>query len=206
MVNETMTGDRGAKERAADVAGTATEQARGVASEARREASALASEAGAQARNLVDEARSALQDQAAERTDRAAGALGDLGGRLRALAEGNPDAAGELRRYAADLGDRLDGVAERLSSRGFDGVVDDLQRFARRRPGVFLAAAAASGFAAGRLFRGAQAAASGGHGGPQGPRPGEGPAPVAVGAAGQAPGAPPPPPPVPGRGQPAPGT
>ncbi|HEX6421824.1 MAG TPA: hypothetical protein VFZ77_25190 [Acidimicrobiales bacterium] len=229
MANETITGDRGAKERATEVAGTAKEQARGVAGEARREASAVASEAGAQARNLVDEARTALHDQAAERTDRAAGALGDLGGRFRALAEGNPDAAGDLRRYAADLGDRLDGLAGRLSSSGFDGVVDDLQRFARRRPGMFLAAAAASGFAAGRLFRGAKAAASDGDRGSQDRElaAGEGPGPVAVGAAGApspeagrsgvvtvpqtpaygGPGTPASPPPVPGQsqGQAAPG-
>ncbi|HEX6425378.1 MAG TPA: hypothetical protein VFZ79_17965, partial [Acidimicrobiales bacterium] len=161
MANETITGDRGAKERATDAAGAATEQAKGVAGEARQEASAVVSEAGAQARNLVDEARTALHDQAADRTDKAAGAIGDLGSRLRALADGNPDAAGDLRRYAADLGDRLDGVASRLSSRGFDGMVEDVQGFARRRPGMFLAAAAATGFAAGRLFRGAKAEADG---------------------------------------------
>lgn len=161
MANETITGDRGAKERATDAAGAATEQAKGVAGEARQEASAVVSEAGAQARNLVDEARTALHDQAADRTDKAAGAIGDLGSRLRALAEGNPDAAGDLRRYAADLGDRLDGVASRLSSRGFDGMIEDVQGFARRRPGMFLAAAAATGFAAGRFFRGAKAEADG---------------------------------------------
>jgi len=228
VANETITEDRGAKERAAEVAGTAKEQARGVAGEARREASAVASEAGAQARNLVDEARTTLHDQAAERTDRAAGALGDLGGRFRALAEGNPDAAGDLRRYAADLGDRLDGLARRLSSRGFDGVIDDLQGFARRRPGMFLAAAAASGFAAGRLFRGAKAA-SDGDGGPQARElaAGRGQGPAAVGAGGEgtgaavpeaarsgvvtvpqtpAYGAPGTPPPAPDQGQAAPGT
>jgi hypothetical protein len=51
-----------------------------------------------------------------------------------------------------------------VSERGFDGLVDDVQSFARRRPGVFLAAAAATGFVAGRLFRGAQAAANAGSG------------------------------------------
>ena len=51
-------------------------------------------------------------------------------------------------------------MADRLNSKGFDGVVDDVQAFARRRPGAFLAIAAATGFVAGRLFRGAQASSS----------------------------------------------
>ena len=77
--------------------------------------------------------------------------------RFRALADGDAEQAGDLQRYARDLGDRLGDVAGRMNARGFDGLVDDLQRFARRRPGVFLAVTAGAGFAAGRLFRGAKA-------------------------------------------------
>jgi hypothetical protein len=36
---------------------------------------------------------------------------------------------------------------------GAQGVVDDVTRFARRRPGVFLAGAAGMGFVVGRLVR-----------------------------------------------------
>jgi hypothetical protein len=49
-------------------------------------------------------------------------------------------------------------MAERLESGGLEGALSDLQTFARRRPGVFLLGAAATGFAVGRLLRGAQAA------------------------------------------------
>ena len=157
MADETMTEDRTAKDRATDVATTAKEEARSVAGEARSEASAVAAEAGAQAQHLVDEARTALRQQASDGTTRAAGAVDQLGTRFRALADGDAEQAGDLQRYARDVGDRLGGVAGRMNDRGIDGLVDDVQRFARRRPGVFLAVVAGAGFAAGRIFRGAKA-------------------------------------------------
>ena len=146
-----MTQHPGAPERAGQVAGAA-----------RDEASAVASEAKAQARNVVDETRSALRSQARQGTDRTAGALDNLSSQFRALATGDREGAGELGRYADQASEQLHAAAQRIGSRGFDGLVDDVQSFARRRPGVFLAVAAASGFAVGRLFRGAQAASSGG--------------------------------------------
>ena len=157
MADETITDDRTTKERATDVATTARDEARDVAGEARSETSAVVSEAGTQARALADEARTSLRQQASDGASRAAGAVDQLAGRLRALADGNTEQAGDLQRYARDIGDRLGGVAGRVQERGVDGLVDDVQRFARRRPAVFLAVAAGAGFAAGRLFRGAKA-------------------------------------------------
>jgi vacuolar-type H+-ATPase subunit H len=157
VADETITDDRTTKDRATDVATTARDEARDVAGEARSEASAVVSEAGTQARALADEARTALRQQASDGASWAAGAVDQLAGRLRALADGNTEQAGDLQRYARDIGDRLGGVAGRVQERGVDGLVDDVQRFARRRPAVFLAVAAGAGFAAGRLFRGAKA-------------------------------------------------
>jgi uncharacterized protein YjbJ (UPF0337 family) len=159
VADEMITHDRGAEERAATLAGAARDEARGVVDDAREEGSGVVSEASAQAHNLVDEARSAVRRQASDGTGRAAGALNELGTRLRALGDGDVERAGDLSRYADDLSQRVRGVADRLSNRGLDGIVDDLQAFARRRPRLFLAAAATSGFAAGRLFRGAQSQA-----------------------------------------------
>jgi hypothetical protein len=157
VADETITDDRTAKDKATDVATTTKDEVREVAGDARSEASAVMSEAGAQAQNLVGEARTALRRQASDGTNRAAGAVDQLAGRLRGLADGDTDQAGDLRRYAQDLGDRLGGLAGRINDRGLDGLVDDVQRFARRRPGMFLAVAAGAGFAAGRLFQGAKA-------------------------------------------------
>jgi uncharacterized protein YjbJ (UPF0337 family) len=160
VANETITHEHEAEGRASELAGAAKDQARGVADDARHEASAVVSEAGTQARNLVDEARTALRHQASDGTTRAAGAIDDLGTRFRALAQGDAEGAGDLRRYADQMGERLATVADRVGERGVDGIVDDVQRFGRRRPGLFLAAAVATGFVAGRLFRGAQPDAS----------------------------------------------
>jgi hypothetical protein len=154
------TPDPGSGERAGRVAGAARDEAQSVAGDVREEAAAVASEAATQARNVLDETRSALRSQASQGTDRAAGALDTLSAQVRALASGDRDGAGDLGRYADQISERLHALAQRLGNRGFDGVVDEVQSFGRRRPGVFLAVAAASGFAAGRLFRGAQAATS----------------------------------------------
>jgi hypothetical protein len=157
VADETITDDRSTKDRATDVATIARDEARGVAGDAGSEAAAVVSEAGAQARAVADDARTTLRRQASEGTSRAAGAIDQLAGRLHALADGEVDQAGDLRRQAHDLGDRLGGMAGRMQQRGLDGLVDDVQDFARRRPALFLAAAAGAGFAAGRLFRGAKA-------------------------------------------------
>ena len=156
-----ITQQPGAPERAGQVAEAAQEEAQSVAGDVRQEASAVASEAKAQARNVLDGTRTALRSQARQGTDRTAGALDNLSSQFRALASGDREGVGELDRYAEQASEQLHAAAQRIGSRGFDGLVDDVQSFARRRPGVFLAVAAASGFAVGRLFRGAQAASPG---------------------------------------------
>jgi vacuolar-type H+-ATPase subunit H len=157
VADETTTEERTTKDRATDIATTARDEARDVAGEARSEASAVLSEAGNQARVLADEARTALRQQASDGASRAVVAVQQLADRLRALADGNAEQAGDLQRYARDIGDHLGSLAGRMQERGVDGLVDDVQRFARRRPAVFLAVAAGAGLAAGRLFRGARA-------------------------------------------------
>lgn len=143
-----------ARERAASAAGRARQEAGGVASDARQQASEVAAEASDQARSLAGEARHAVEDQARGQAHRLAETLDGIGGKLQALAHGEADQAGELTDYVDDLGRRLHGTADRLETKGLDGVIDDVQRFARRRPGMFLASAAAAGFLAGRLARG----------------------------------------------------
>jgi len=160
VANQMTTHDAGAGERAGQVAGAARDEAQSVAGDVRQEASAVATEAATQAHNVLDETRSAIRSQARQGAERTAGALDNLSSQVQALASGDREGAGELGRYADKASERLHALAQRISSRGFDGLVDDVQSFGRRRPGVFLAVAAASGFAAGRLFRGAQAASS----------------------------------------------
>jgi hypothetical protein len=84
--------------------------------------------------------------------------------------------AAELTRQAAS---RLHGAASWLDSREPADLLEEVRSFARRRPGAFLLAAAATGLAAGRLTRGLAAGSdgaagsngsAGGNGGPGGGR------------------------------------
>ena len=125
-----------AKDRAAEVAGTATDQAR----------------------EVVDRAADAIKEQGRAQTEQLAAGAHRLADQTRALAEGRPEEAGPVTGYVEQAASRVSEVAERLDQRGFEGAVDDLQRFARRRPGVFLLGAMAAGFGVGRLLRSSAAA------------------------------------------------
>ena len=147
---------------ASQVAGTATDGAKEVAKETGRQVSQVAGEAAEQARQMLAQTGDQLKEQASAQTGRAAEGLRTVTSQLTALRNGRPEEAGAVGDYAGQLTDKLGELADRLDDRGFDGIVDDVHRFARRRPGVFLIAAATAGFFAGRFLRGTQAASSNG--------------------------------------------
>ncbi len=89
----------------------------------------------------------------------AAAGLQSLSGQLSALRDGRPEDAGALTDYLSEAEQRVSGLADRLQSGGAQGAVDDLSRFARRRPGLFLAGAVGLGFLVGRLARSGAAVA-----------------------------------------------
>jgi hypothetical protein len=148
------------KEDAADVAGTAKQGVSEVAQEAGAQAREVAGKAKDQARDLVDQATSEVRSRASEQAERAAAGLEQLTSRVQALVAGRPEDAGPLREYAVQLGERTQRAAEQLRARGVDGVLDDVRSFARRRPGAFLAGAAAAGFMVGRLVKAQRANSS----------------------------------------------
>ncbi|MFD3808706.1 hypothetical protein ACFWSF_14895 [Streptomyces sp. NPDC058611] len=134
--------------KAAEVGGTAKEQAANVVGEAT-----------AQARDLVGELRTQLTGQAETQTQRLAENVRRLSQELRELGEnGKPDSTmADVARQIADGGHQ---VAAHVEKRGPDGLISDLQSFARRRPGVFLAGAALAGFVVARAGKSVSAAAS----------------------------------------------
>ena len=146
-----------AADAAGQTAGTAAEGAKQVASEAAQQVTEVTRQATDQARELVGQAQSQLKEQASSQTQRAASGLADVGRQIRALGEGRADQAGMAGDVARQLADKVEEFATRVEQRGFDGTVEDLRNFARRRPGMFLLSAAATGFVVGRLGRGAQA-------------------------------------------------
>lgn len=145
-----------AKQEGQQLAADAREQAGEVADTARQSAAEVAEEAKHQAADLAEDARRQLHDQARQQTDHLGDAIQDLGHKLHALADGRTDETGQVGDYAGRVADQVDRIGGRVQELGFDGTVDELQRFARRRPGVFLLGAAAAGFAVSRLGRGAK--------------------------------------------------
>ncbi len=137
------------------VAGNAAE----VAGTVREQAAQVAGEASAQARDLLTEARAQVQDQARAQTGRLAENVRRLAHELRDMADhGKPDSTATA--AVAQIADGGHRVADHLDRRGPDGLLEDVQDFARRRPGLFLAGAALAGFALGRTGKGVAAAGS----------------------------------------------
>jgi hypothetical protein len=154
--------DQGAQQRAERAADEATTQAGQVASTAKDSAAHVAEAAGHElhaikaeatdaAKSLVGDARQQLRTQAADQASKLSSTLGDLSSQLRSMAEGgSPGLAQDVIR---DISQRADAVRNRLDERGIEGALDDAKRFARNRPGLFLAGAAAAGLLVGRVIK-----------------------------------------------------
>lgn len=137
----------------ADVARDAAHDARDVAGQTATQASELARDAWGEARQLADHTRAQVRTQADEQTQRAAQGVLSMSTQLRALSEGRRDEAGRASDLVRELSERFEGFAGRLETRGLDGALEDLSRYARRKPGQFLMACAAAGFVAGRVAK-----------------------------------------------------
>jgi hypothetical protein len=149
---------RDTRDRGAEVAQDAKDEARSVAHTAQHEAGRVADEVRHQATHLTESAREQLHHQARSQTEHLGEAIGGMGDRIQALADGRPEDAGNVQELARSIAEQAKTVSRRIDELGFDGSVDELQRYARRRPGAFLAGAAAIGFVAARLTQGARQA------------------------------------------------
>ncbi|MFC4113984.1 hypothetical protein [Nonomuraea zeae] len=130
-----------AKAAAADTAHTATQQARHVGGELK-----------AQAGQAVGQLRGRVRDEADSQSRRAAQNLRQWADDLHGMTEsGKPDSPVQgVLQQVAGTGHK---AADYLEDRGFGGAASDVQDFARRRPGLFLAGALAAGFLFGRLAK-----------------------------------------------------
>lgn len=148
-------------------AGAATEEAKGVASAAADRGGQLAQTAAEEvkqvtdratreARDLVQEGRAQLMTQARDGQRKAARSLHALADQLGQMSDqtAEPGVASDVTRQVSQ---RTRSVAQWLERREPGELLDDVRRFARRRPGVFLAGAAIAGVLVGRVTRGAVA-------------------------------------------------
>lgn len=148
-----------AKDQAQSVASDAKQSSQQVAQTAKEQTQEVASEARYQARELYQQLRSEAGDQAATQHQRAASGLHTLGDELSSMARGS-EQSGVATDLAQQAADRVHSLAGWLESREPGDVLGEVTSFARRKPGTFLAAAAAVGFLGGRLTRGLAADAS----------------------------------------------
>jgi len=152
----TPSGESSAKDKAKEVAGQTKEAAGQAASDvkdtAKEQAQRVAGEAKSQVRNVASELRSKAGDQARTQNDRLVGTIRQTADQLDEMRgdRGDSPAATVVSRVA-DSGRQL---ADYLESNGPEGVLREVQEFARRRPGAFLASALAAGFVVGRLGKG----------------------------------------------------
>ena len=147
-----------AKHATRETAETAKDEARNLADTAKSELGNVASTATDQMRRLVDQSRFELTEQARSQQQRLTTNLRTLTDELDSMA-GQGDQQGvahdlvrQVSQQARALGDWLDGNEP-------GAVLDEVKRFARRKPGTFLAVAAGLGILAGRMTRGLKAAA-----------------------------------------------
>jgi hypothetical protein len=149
------TGDHGegggAQERVRAVAGTAADDAKELARQGGGQARQVAQEAKHELRTLTEQGRQELKSQAEAQTLRASKNLRTLSDQTQALAEGRPDEAGPLAGYVQGVSGKLSGWADNLDRQGFDGMVAQVQGFARRRPAAFIGLCVVAGFAVSRV-------------------------------------------------------
>ncbi|MDH2425435.1 hypothetical protein [Sphaerisporangium sp. TRM90804] len=141
-----------AKEAAGEVAGTAKQAAGQVAGTAKQQAGAVAGEVKTQAGQAIGQLRSRASKEADSQAQRAAQGIRQWADDLSYMAENSkPDSPMRTAtHHVAETGKR---AADYLEEHGVAGVAQDVQRFARKRPGVFLAGALAAGFLVGRLAK-----------------------------------------------------
>jgi hypothetical protein len=146
-----------AKSAAANVKDTAVGAAAGVKDVAKSEATNVAEEAKYQARNLVDQTRSELRGQASNQQSALAERLHGWASELGSMAS-KSDESGPMSDLAQEASRRVGEFSHWLDNHEPGDLLDEVKRYARRKPGTFLALCAAAGVVAGRLTRGAVAA------------------------------------------------
>ena len=152
-----------AKEQAGQVAGAAKDAAGSVVDETRAGFYDVKDETQDQLRQLLDRTRHETMTQTRSQQQRLTEGVQTFAGDLRSMIEGNGGNDGLAAEVVRRVAEQVERTGEWLS-RGPEDVIDDVRRFARRRPGTFLLVAAGAGVLVGRLSRSLKDA-SGGSGG-----------------------------------------
>ena len=149
----TSGGDQSAVKQAAGQSAQAAGQAASdVKDTAKQQAQRVGYEAKNQARNVASEVRGKVTEQARTQNDKLVGSIRQMAEHLEEMRGDRADSpATQVVSRVADSGRQLAGY---LENNGPEGVLREVQDFARRRPGAFLASAAIAGFVVARLGKG----------------------------------------------------
>ncbi|HYI32611.1 MAG TPA: hypothetical protein VEX88_04025 [Glaciibacter sp.] len=140
------------KEQASNLKEGAADAGQHVADVAKQETKRVASEAGSQARGLMYTVRDEIRNQASTQQYRVAEGIRGVSSQLSGLAQGQP-ATGVVGDLVNQARQRTDSIASWLEQREPADILDEVKRFARQRPGVFIALSVGAGILAGRLTK-----------------------------------------------------
>jgi uncharacterized protein YjbJ (UPF0337 family) len=141
-----------AREQAAHVKDTTLEAGKNVAGVAKEQASSVASEAKSQISGLLGQARGQVGEQAGTQQKRAASGLRSVSEQLQSMASSSEN-SGVASEVVSEVSRRAGSAADWLEARDPGSLLGEVQDFARRKPGTFIAIAAAAGLVVGRLTR-----------------------------------------------------
>jgi F0F1-type ATP synthase membrane subunit b/b' len=162
MTNTVATGTTTGEERSkleqvsqqtSEVIGSARDQASSIASAARKELGGATQDAKQQAQRLVHGSRRQLRQTADDQTRRFAQTLRDIGDQLQGMAASEQVHDDTLKEVTGQAASTVTRFAQNIDQRGLDGITSDVKRFARQRPGLFIAGALGAGLLVGRLLR-----------------------------------------------------
>lgn len=148
-----------AKQEATDLKDTAATQAKDVLGTAKDEAATVVGEAKTQAKDLYAQTQRELSEQAHTQQQRLAGGLRSVSNELGSMAS-NSEGSGVASDLVQQVSGRLSAAASWLGDRDPGSVLTEVKRYARRKPGTFILAAAIGGIVVGRLTRALAANAS----------------------------------------------
>ena len=148
---ETQTTTSTAKNEAAGLANDAKGSAQQVGGVAKEQASKVASEVGQQAKGMLHQVTGELRSQAGTQQQKATTGLQNVSQQLHSMADGAD--SGVASNVVREVATRVSSAASWIENREPAELLEDVKRFARRSPGLFIAISAGAGLLAGRLTK-----------------------------------------------------
>lgn len=136
-----------------DEAADSGERVKGTVKE---QAGAVKDEAAHQAQDLLGKLKSDAQEYVEPQQERLASTVRSVSDELHALANGEQPESHYVTGLLGKAAGRAGSLADSLEHKDAQDLLQDVRRFAARRPGTFLAIAAGIGLLAGRVTRGAR--------------------------------------------------